>query len=65
MKQFDRSKSIQQLEGEDWGEPTFHMHLVRECHRLPRVPSRDFTAGLEPVACDFRPGSKGRFNSLN
>jgi hypothetical protein len=44
MKQFDRSKSIQQLEGEDWGDPTFHTHLVRECYRLRRVPLRDFTA---------------------
>ena len=44
MKQFDRSKSIQQLEGDDWDEPTFHAHLVRECHRLRRVPLCDFTA---------------------
>jgi len=43
MKQFDRSKSIQQLEGKDWGEPNFHAHLVRECHRLRRVPLCDFT----------------------
>jgi hypothetical protein len=40
---FDRSKSLQQLEGEDWGEPTFHTRLARECHRLHRVPLRDFT----------------------
>ena len=43
MKQFDRSKSLQQLEGEDWGEPTYHSHLVKECHRLRRVPLCDFT----------------------
>ena len=43
MKQFDRSKSLQQLEGEDWGEPTYHSHLVKECHRLHRVPLCDFT----------------------
>jgi hypothetical protein len=43
MKQFDRSKSLQQLEGEDWGEPTFDSHLVKECFRLHRVPLRDFT----------------------
>lgn len=38
-----RSKSLQQLDGEDWGEPTFDSHLVTECHRLHRVPLRDFT----------------------
>ena len=41
--QFDRSKSLQQLEGRDWGEPTFDSHLVTECHRLHRVPLSDFT----------------------
>jgi len=41
--QSDRSKSLQQLDGEDWGEPTFDSHLVSECHRLHRVPLRDFT----------------------
>ena len=39
----DRSKSLQQLDGEDWGEPTFDSHLVTECHRLHRVLLRDFT----------------------
>lgn len=39
----DRYKSLQQLEGQDWGEPTFDSHLVTECHRLHRVPLRDFT----------------------
>jgi hypothetical protein len=41
--QVDRSKSLQQLEGRDWGEPTFGSHLVTECHRLHRVPLCDFT----------------------
>ena len=40
--QFDRSKSLQQLEGQDWGEPTFDSHLVTECHRLRRVPLHQF-----------------------
>jgi CDI immunity proteins len=44
MPDFDRRKSLQQLDGQDWGEPTFPTHLVRECHRLRRVPLRDFTA---------------------
>ena len=39
----DRNKSLQQLEGEDWGEPTFDSQLVKECHRLHRVPLRDLT----------------------
>jgi hypothetical protein len=41
--ELDRSKSLQQFDGEDWGEPTFDSHLVSECHRLHRVPLRDFT----------------------
>ena len=40
---FDRGKSLQQLEGEDWGEPNYHTHLVKECHRLRRILLRDFT----------------------
>jgi CDI immunity proteins len=43
MKQLDRNKTLQQLDGNDWGEPTFDSHLVQECHRLHRVPLRDFT----------------------
>jgi hypothetical protein len=39
----DRNKSLQQLDGQDWGEPTFDSHLVTECHRLRRVPLRDLT----------------------
>ena len=41
--QVDRSKSLQQLEGRDWGDPNFDSHLVTECHRLHRVPLCDFT----------------------
>ena len=44
MSEFDRSKTLQELEGEDWGEPTYDSHLVTECHRLRRVPLRAFTA---------------------
>ena len=39
----NRKRSLQQLEGQDWGEPTFNTHLVKECHRLRRVPLSDFT----------------------
>lgn len=45
---FDRRKSLQELERDDWGEPDYHTHLVQTCHRLRRVPLADFTAG------DFR-----------
>src|SRR5436189_5976945 len=40
---FDRSKSLQQLDGQDWGEPTYDSHLVTECHWLRRVPLCQFT----------------------
>ena len=37
-----REKSLQELEGEDWGEPSHPSHLVTECHRLRRVPLQEF-----------------------
>lgn len=40
---FDRSKSLQEIEKEDWGEPTFHSSLVLTCHRLRRKPVNQFT----------------------
>ena len=43
MLPFDLNQSLQDLEGEEWDEPTFDSHLVTECHRLHRVPLRDFT----------------------
>jgi hypothetical protein len=43
--EFDRNKSLQELDGEDWGEPQYDSGLVIECHRLHRIPLRDFTAG--------------------
>jgi hypothetical protein len=43
VSEFDRSKSLQELEAEDWGEPADDSHLVTECHRLRRVPLREFT----------------------
>jgi len=36
-------KTLQDLENDDWGEPTYPSHLVTECHRLRRVPLREFT----------------------
>jgi len=37
------SKTLQELDGVDWGEPAYHSSLVVNCHRLRRVPLRDFT----------------------
>lgn len=42
MLQFDKAKSLQELEHKDWGEPNFDSHLVQECHRLRRIPFKDF-----------------------
>ncbi len=39
----DRSKSLQELDGGDWGEPTLDSHLVATCHRLMRKPINEFT----------------------
>ncbi len=39
----DVSKTLEQLDGQHWGEPEFQSHLVLECHRLRRVPLREFT----------------------
>jgi hypothetical protein len=38
-------KTLQEIEGEDWGEPAFLSSLVINCHRLRRVPLKDFTVG--------------------
>jgi hypothetical protein len=42
---FDRRKSLQELENDDWGEPTFNSSLVVNCHRLRRVPLEELTPG--------------------
>ena len=43
MQFVDRTKSLQQLDGKDWGEPTYFSSLVVECHRLRRIRLNDFT----------------------
>jgi hypothetical protein len=43
MQFVDRTKSLQQLDGQDWGEPTYFSSLVVECHRLHRIRLNDFT----------------------
>jgi CDI immunity proteins len=44
MGNIDLSKTLDELEGVEWGEPTFHSALVIECHRLRKVPLEEFTA---------------------
>jgi hypothetical protein len=36
-------KTLEQLDGESWGEPEFTSRVVTNCHRLRRIPLRDFT----------------------
>lgn len=36
--------TLEQLEGEDWGEPDYDSHLVTETYRLRRKPLAEFTA---------------------
>lgn len=43
QKDFDRTKSLQELEQSDWGEPTYDSYLVRTVHSLRRKPLQDFT----------------------
>lgn len=45
MGTFDRHKTLDELEGNVWGEPNYESHLVQECHRLRRVPLCEFSPG--------------------
>lgn len=40
---FERSKSLNEIEQVDWGEPGYHTYLVQTCHRLRRKPLNQFT----------------------
>ena len=40
-------KTLEELDGQNWGEPTFDSYVVINCHRLRRVPLGQFT--LEDV----------------
>ena len=42
---FDRRKSLQELENEDWGEPNFDSDMVRRCYRLRHVPLEELKPG--------------------
>jgi hypothetical protein len=37
-------RTLTQLEGEDWGEPTYPSYVVTNSHRLRHKPLREFTA---------------------
>ena len=39
----DLDKTLTEIEGHDWGEPTFPSYLVVTCHRLRHKPLRSFT----------------------
>ena len=36
-------QTLDQLEGVDWGEPTFSSYVVTNAHRLRKKPLREFT----------------------
>jgi hypothetical protein len=44
---FDRNKTLQELEGEDWGNHEFDSHLVVTCHELRKIPVGSF--GIEDL----------------
>jgi hypothetical protein len=37
-------KTLTQLEGEDWGPPTYGSYVVINCHQLRHKPLKEFTA---------------------
>ena len=42
MREFDRTKTLEELEEDIWGEPEYDSHLVTECHRLRKKRVCDF-----------------------
>ena len=39
----EMDRTLQELEGEDWGEPKFSSYVVTTCHSLRRKPLRELT----------------------
>ena len=39
---FNTSKTLEQLENDFWGAPTYDSHLVRTCHDLRKKPLQNF-----------------------
>lgn len=42
QRQVDPSKSLEQLDGDDWGKPTYESHLVVTCYKLRKIPLSQF-----------------------
>lgn len=40
---FDRNKTLEELDGEDWGFPAYNSHLVTTCHDLRSKPVGNFS----------------------
>ena len=40
---FDRYKTLQELDGEDWGPSTYNSHLVTTCNSLRNKPVGNFS----------------------
>lgn len=43
-EKIDTSKSLEQLDGENWGTPAYPSHLVTTCHKLRKIPLSEFDA---------------------
>lgn len=43
MLNYDLNKTLEELEGETWGESQFDSNLVTRCHELRRKPLKDFS----------------------
>ncbi len=43
MINYDLTKTLEELERENWGEPHFHSNLVLRCQELQRKPLKDFS----------------------
>lgn len=52
------NKTLQELEGEDWGEPTYDSYVVTTCHHLRRKPVCDLTVEELRLAIGQRMGLK-------
>lgn len=37
-------QSLEQIENDYWGEPTYPSHLVKTCHKIRTIPLKDLTA---------------------
>ena len=39
----NRGRTLEEIEGEVWGNPEFHSHVVTRRHQLRKLPIREFT----------------------